>query len=37
MTQEAVPGMLRHKFQAKHADLPWDVVLSVDLFGTCKP
>ncbi|KAI0666605.1 haloacid dehalogenase [Trametes maxima] len=22
---------------AKHADLPWDVVLSVDLFGTCKP
>ncbi|KAL7281088.1 hypothetical protein ACG7TL_004392 [Trametes sanguinea] len=22
---------------AKHADLPWDAVLSVDLFGTCKP
>ncbi|EJF60431.1 haloacid dehalogenase [Dichomitus squalens LYAD-421 SS1] len=22
---------------AKNADLPWDVVLSVDLFGTCKP
>ena len=23
--------------QAKNADLPWDVVFSVDLFGTCKP
>ncbi|OJT05043.1 hypothetical protein TRAPUB_4108 [Trametes pubescens] len=22
---------------AKHADLPWDAVLSVDLFNTCKP
>ncbi len=29
--------MLNPRNQAKHADLPWDAVLSVDLFNTCKP
>lgn len=27
----------RRRVKAKNAELPWDVVFSVDLFGTCKP
>ncbi|KAI1785912.1 haloacid dehalogenase [Ganoderma leucocontextum] len=27
----------KRSVKAKNADLPWDVVFSVDLFGTCKP